>query len=1198
MHNELLKRYYAISDEIYHTAQDEYKRIILKMSAGLSSDGVSKEESEPEENGKGLLRQHEVNMFSLLCLKISMGCQLIDEGHDGLKEQLKQDISDAVKNVKVIRFEWNLNDSIINDTLDVILAVCPEHETIITEQFKEIYNLNTERNGEVTEELYYLFRFAATYYENHGRAELAYTVLERLCHISRIRSEPTWHRAVVTGILQRIGDKAYETKCRIGDAEADRFENIVDISSEYFFWDYAYDLWVIGRMEEAADAFDKCYRVRKALYGADNWYTAIAKAWRDLTLFLLSDDEAGRESLYEFIDNTESGMYRRYAEENQIVISEGLILYFVLKHFCDAIEMKKELLHYLEIFERICNEYNDSGEPLIQIRLAKNFRGAYYMQTGNYIMAEKSFSAALNAEVPEEIPQALSDVQIKSNLLSVYWVQNDLDMAFPLMDELWEMICDEGQTQITGKDRYRILTAIVGIGLNPMLDFQREIEKRLKYLLEISCRDVRENAPELHECGAECAVFICTAAEWLFFHECAEREEQRNYLEILYMIEQDNDTFPLQKVRKALLYGVLTALTWNLGDPGAEFFLKKYLELSDDDGIPISSRISAFQTAAAYFGKRGDLDLSIHYIDRALSELTVLWQSSVCYLNDARLIQLLEPVQIQFFCCYAVLRKHGDPQTSYEKILQFKALASLAGRKRNRVIRGGQADGELAKRIRSLQDRIAALESENMFRDVSEEYEETMGTLRQMEADFAEKFPHNITIPDITWEKVSEAIPDRSVVVEYVCCTTDYGRMQFEEYDEDGIGVDIYIIRREGSLCSLRRLTISEKNGESIYEDAEEFVAILQAESENQLSFRQVERKDEVRSSLYQKLILPVLPYIGNPDFLYIAPDSGLFNLPFEMLYDEKEETLEDICNVIRIECARDFLFDHTDHLSSEGSFIIGNPQYKVHERRRFHLLWDDGAGGADNGEKRRPQSGDTVCIEQLPFSELEAKKAAEHCRSDFLTGRAASKYAFLHMKKCRNIHISTHGFFDLTNESNVLYSSCLLFSGAQNWFETGRESRTYGNGIVTADEVSRMDLRSVELVVLSSCLGGMNRMSFSKGWNGIIGAFSSAGVKYVIAHLWVADDFSAAVLMDAFYYEYARHRLKPPEALRRAKKYLKTVTVRELKEKGWFDFALHRDDVDEPMKLSIQRYMRLRDSVKPFAGEACWGGFSCYRCR
>ncbi len=47
---------------------------------------------------------------------------------------------------------------------------------------------------------------------------------------------------------------------------------------------------------------------------------------------------------------------------------------------------------------------------------------------------------------------------------------------------------------------------------------------------------------------------------------------------------------------------------------------------------------------------------------------------------------ILAPVQMTFHGCYAVGRQFTDSAVLYEWILRFKALASLAGRERNRMM--------------------------------------------------------------------------------------------------------------------------------------------------------------------------------------------------------------------------------------------------------------------------------------------------------------------------------------------------------------------------------------------------------------------------------------------------------------------------------------------------------------------------------
>ena len=199
--------------------------------------------------------------------------------------------------------------------------------------------------------------------------------------------------------------------------------------------------------------------------------------------------------------------------------------------------------------------------------------------------------------------------------------------------------------------------------------------------------------------------------------------------------------------------------------------------------------------------------------------------------------------------------------------------------------------------------------------------------------------------------------------------------------------------------------------------------------------------------------------------------------------------------------------------------------------------------------------------------------------------------------KGYRNIHIATHGYFDLEDSRSSMYGSCLLFAGVKNWGKQGEISRAYGNGMITADEVSRLDLRTVELAVLSSCYSGLNDSIINKGFYGMIGAMSAAGVKYVVSHLWEADDFATAILMDAFYYQYIQMQKTPPEALRLAKKYLKRVTVGELKRCEWFK-DIRKNNSDGRIRKLIEQYETADERIRPFKSEAYWSGFVCYQCR
>ena len=182
---------------------------------------------------------------------------------------------------------------------------------------------------------------------------------------------------------------------------------------------------------------------------------------------------------------------------------------------------------------------------------------------------------------------------------------------------------------------------------------------------------------------------------------------------------------------------------------------------------------------------------------------------------------------------------------------------------------------------------------------------------------------------------------------------------------------------------------------------------------------------------------------------LFIAPDADILNLPFDVLADGKGELLGDYFNIVVMESGRDFLYSDSSDFGS-GSLIVGNPQFDVPKKQIQR---------ADTKDQDRLRfvelKPDTIL--QLPFSEFEARMVSKYCKSKFLVGKQATRYQQNGIGK-RNIHLATHGYFDLLGDTDSIYSSCLLFSGVCNWLRKKEWDSNCGNDILTADEISRYD--------------------------------------------------------------------------------------------------------------------------------------------
>ncbi len=150
-------------------------------------------------------------------------------------------------------------------------------------------------------------------------------------------------------------------------------------------------------------------------------------------------------------------------------------------------------------------------------------------------------------------------------------------------------------------------------------------------------------------------------------------------------------------------------------------------------------------------------------------------------------------------------------------------------------------------------------------------------------------------------------------------------------------------------------------------------------------------------------------------------------------------------------------------------------------------------------------------------------------------------------------LHIATHGFFYpdpeiafsraviergvvdfrgsegfgnwmFVNNKNPMMRSGLVFAGANRvWHEDW--GRTDNDGVLTAFEVSNMNMRNTQLVVLSACETGLGDIRGSEGVYGLQRAFKMAGVNNIIMSLWQVPDKETVEFMEIFYTKLLDYR-------------------------------------------------------------------------
>jgi tetratricopeptide (TPR) repeat protein len=174
-------------------------------------------------------------------------------------------------------------------------------------------------------------------------------------------------------------------------------------------------------------------------------------------------------------------------------------------------------------------------------------------------------------------------------------------------------------------------------------------------------------------------------------------------------------------------------------------------------------------------------------------------------------------------------------------------------------------------------------------------------------------------------------------------------------------------------------------------------------------------------------------------------------------------------------------------------------------------------------------------------------------------------------------LHLATHGYafpeYDFKDTSisknslrysyrystNPMVRSGLILTGG-NWAWTGSDTLSKlgaeQNGILTALEVSQLNLKKTKLVVLSACETGLGKIEGSEGTFGLKRGFKLAGVEQMIVSLWSVPDKETMELMTLFYSDLTK-TLNPVNSFSNAQKEMRAKYPTDPEK--WAGFVLVR---------------------------------------
>lgn len=309
--------------------------------------------------------------------------------------------------------------------------------------------------------------------------------------------------------------------------------------------------------------------------------------------------------------------------------------------------------------------------------------------------------------------------------------------------------------------------------------------------------------------------------------------------------------------------------------------------------------------------------------------------------------------------------------------------------------------------------------------------------------------------------------------------------------------------------------------------------------AERQIDSLGIVRPDMYYSEDYSEDVLkllwePLKENVSEGATIYYVPSQLLFQISLESLPMPDGSLLGSHYHFVRLSSARELVkMKSNDSGNKENTAVLyGGLQYDVEttamaeESKKYdlsNLL-------AMRGEIAR---GDSI-FHDLQGTKEEILKIENILKDNKwqvtpYIGKNGTEESFLDMngKSPRLLHLATHGFYYTPNKAEdvdylkgytdaMSLSGLVMSGGNAAWLGKQLPKGVLG-GILTANDIARLDFSNTDMVVLSACQTGQGKAT-SEGLYGLQRAFKKAGVGTIVMSLWSVSDKTTSEFMTTFY--------------------------------------------------------------------------------
>lgn len=338
-------------------------------------------------------------------------------------------------------------------------------------------------------------------------------------------------------------------------------------------------------------------------------------------------------------------------------------------------------------------------------------------------------------------------------------------------------------------------------------------------------------------------------------------------------------------------------------------------------------------------------------------------------------------------------------------------------------------------------------------------------------------------------------------------------------------------------------------------------------------------------TELYKKIWLPLMPFIENASCIYFSPDGIFYTTAIEYLpYNDIGDIISYIIPMKRLSSTRMIPYLKKHDSDSNGNNGVGvlyggiDYDFVSYDDDDVHPNIYDSISSTNNTLAMKDHEFRTAFtnlhtrnrVNPLYGTEEEInniKGYAENLKGVdniiLISGSEASEESFKLLPESNPtlLHIATHGFYFSEEELEKIQSegfinsitssdkdiddigllrSGLIMAGANMTIDDNDEViENHDDGILTAKEISMVNLLNIDLATLSACQTGLGEIG-SDGVVGLQRGFKKAGVNSLLMSLWKVDDEATMLLMTEFYRQLSINGDKT-KAIKEAIQYLRS---------------------------------------------------------